>query len=91
MSDSVLACRCGGDDVYFVKRPKPGEQNGFVRKEFGDRPVDFWSYITHFSDMEVLDSNDYLKEMWFGDTQTREWEAEYLYHGNPPSENVDNK
>lgn len=85
MSDSVLACRIEGEDVYFIKRPRPGEKTGFVRKEIGDRPIDFWSYITHFPDIEVIDTSDYLKEMWYGDTQTLEWEAEYLYHGNPPS------
>lgn len=89
MSDKVLACRIEGDDVYFIKRPKPGEQNGFIRKEFGDRPIDFWSFISRFPDMEIIDNTDYLKEMWFGDTQSREWAQEYLHHGRDPSESAD--
>lgn len=89
MNESILACRINGEDVYFIKRPQSGEKTGFIRKEIGDRPIDFWSYITHFADIEIVDNTDYLKEMWFGDTQTREWEKEYLYHGRDPSESAD--
>lgn len=86
MSDPILACRIEGREIYFIKRPEPGQHSGLLRDESGDIPIDFWSYVSRFSDIEVIDDSEYLKDMWFGDTQTIKWQKEYLYHG----ENVQN-
>lgn len=55
--------------------------SGLMRNESGDTPIDFWSYVSRFSNIDIIDDSKYLKEMWFGNTQTEEWQNEYLYHG----------
>jgi hypothetical protein len=84
MSKSIAACRINGEEVHFILRPKPEQPDGFVKKPDGDQPVDFWSFVTHFPDIEIIDNTEYLKEMWYGDTDSKEWEKEYLFHGEEP-------
>lgn len=84
MSDGMLACRADGKDIYFIKRPKNPTEDGFIRIGDEDTPIDFWSYVSRFPNLEIIDNNDYLKEMWFGDTSDLKWIQEYYLHGQKP-------
>lgn len=80
MKNDILACRINGDDVYFTRRPKELDYDGFIRRGDSDTPIRFWSYVTRFPDIEIIDEGDYLHQMWHGDSRSAEWTDEYLMH-----------
>lgn len=86
MSEKVLACRIEGNDVYFLKRPRPGQPDGLVKKPDGEFEVEFWSFISRFSDIDFVDNTPYLRELWFGNTNSETWQNEYLHHRPAPGE-----
>ena len=81
MSDQILACYVSGEPVYFITRPQPEEQDGLLSRSGDMIPVDVWSFVSRTPAIQLETTNPYIRELWFGDTNSLTWQKEYLNHG----------